>query len=400
MNILYVNTIVIDPIKGGLERNTVAQANYFEKVMGYKTWFLGAQDETMQADARRQHYLPLADVRNIRAPENVEFFKNFLKEHHIDVVINQVGTCKNVSGLAYHARSVGVKLISVFRRSIQSHVEHARYFKYEALKKRHLGFMAPLLSLGIAKKILLSRYRRDHKKHYKNLCANSDRLILLSERYKPHFAECIEEACPPNVIAIPNPYPFAETGAVDLSSKEKEILFVGRFNFPYKRVDLVVRIWAKLFRDFPDWKLRMVGNGPEFDNMVNLAKKLKVERLIFEGFKPAEEFYRKASLSMLTSTSEGFPMALVEALGAGCVPFAFHSFATAFDIIDDGKNGVLVKPFDCGLYAKKLAHLMRDDALRRQMAANAMEKAKEFAAEKVYGKWIAVIESLCPRAKT
>ena len=93
-------------------------------------------------------------------------------------------------------------------------------------------------------------------------------------------------------------------------------------------------------------------------------------------------------------------MVLVEAQGAGCVPFAFQSYASVGDIIDDGKNGVLVKPFDCDLYAKKLAHLMTNDTLRREMAVNAIEKAREFSREKIYGQWIDVFHSLCPRATT
>ena len=399
MNILYLNYFVVDPTRGGIERNTATQANYFE-TLGHKTWYLGFPDETMQADANRQRYFPVILSKNrCDAPENVEFFKNFLKEHKIDVVINQNGLVKGVSRLAFHCRSVGVKLLSVLRGSIKSRVVHARYYKYAALKKRHLGFAAPLLSLGISQKLLLALHKRKYGDHFRDLCAYSDRVILLSEQYKSELTEYVgARECPPNAIAISNPYPFAEIGAVDLSSKKKEILFVGRFDYPpYKRVDLAVRIWAKLFRDFPDWKFRMVGNGPEFDTTVKLAEKLKAERIIFEGFKPSEEFYKNASLLVMTSVSEGFPMTLVETLGAGCVPFAFQSFASVVDIIDDGKNGVLVKPFDCGLYAKKLAHLMKDDALRRQMAANAIEKAKEFAAEKIYGKWIAVIESLLPR---
>ena len=403
MNILYMRTIPIDPVRGGIGRNTTTQANYFEEKLGYKTWYLSSQpDETMQTDVRRQFYLPVIGQENACDPDNVEFFKNFLKEHKIDVVINQNGIStintapRNFNRLAFHCRSVGVKLLSVLRGSIKSHIVHTRYHRHAAIKRRHLGFAAPLLSLGIVQKILLARDIRRRGEHFRDLCQNSDRVVLLSEQFKPELAEYLgTKECPANVIAIPNPYPFAEIGAVDLSRKKKEILFVGRFdNPPYKRVDLAVRIWAKLFRDFPDWQFRMVGGGPELNNTKELAKKLKAERIIFEGFKPSEEFYKEASILMMTSVSEGFGMVLVEAQGAGCVPFAFKSYASVTDIIDDGKNGVLVKPFDCNLYAKKLASLMRNDALRHDMAVNAIEKAKEFSTDKIYGKWLAVLDSL------
>jgi len=399
MNILYLFPAVIDPTRGGIQRNTATQANYLE-TLGHKTYYLAARPvKDWQPDARRQFYLPvLSEDGDYCVPKNVEFFKNFLKEHRIDMVINQKGVGKAICRLAYHCQSVGVKLLSVIRNSIMAPVVNAQYTQYATLKKYGLGFSAPLLSLGISQKILLAFHKWRWREHYKGLCANSDRVILLSEQFKHEIAEYVGQ-CPSNVIAISNPYPFTATGMVDPASKVKEILFVGRFDTTQKRADLAVRIWSKLYREFPDWTFRMLGNGPEFDNVVALAKKLKVERVIFEGFKRADEFYKKASLLMMTSAYEGFGMALVEAQGAGCVPLAFQSYASVVDIIDDGKNGVLVKPFDCDLYAEKLANLMRDDALRRTMAVNAVEKAGEFATEKIYGKWLAVFDDLLSQAK-
>jgi len=385
---------------GGVEKNTATQANYFEQTMGHTTWYLATRpsNPNNRPDAKRQFYLPALGEIVSTIPENVEFFKNFLKEHNIDVVINQMGMDPEVSRLAYHARSVGAKLLSVPRCSINGHIKHARYTRYGMLKKYHVGFLAPLLSLGVSQKIVRMIHKRKFKGHLQEVCANSDWFIVLSEQHKAEIADYLGQ-CPSNVIAINNPYPFAGVGTVDLSAKEKEILFVGRFDSTYKRPDFAVRIWAKLFREFPDWTFRMLGDGPEFNNTVTLAKKLKVERVIFEGFKKSEEFYPKASLLMMTSTSEGFPMTLVESQGAGCVPLAFQSFSSVVDIIDDGKNGVLVKPFDCDLYAKKLASLMKDDARRREMAINAVEKSKEFVTEKIYGKWLAVFDSLFSQAK-
>ena len=399
MNLLYLNYGPVDPLTGGVARVTAAQADYFEKKLGYKTWYLGVPDETKRADASRQFYLPAGANAHYDAPENIEFYKNLLKEYKIDVVINQACWNIAVSRLSYAARSANVKLLSPFHNAIVNFIANTRDSWHARLQRRHLGFVTPLLSLGIVKKTFLLRNERRWRKHFRDLCAYSDRLILLSEQFKPELAQYLGKSCPPNVIAISNPYPFAEVGAVDLAAKEKEILFVGRFDSLQKRVDLAIRIWAKLHRDFPDWTFRLLGDGPDFDKTVALAKKLKAERVIFEGFKNAEEYYKKASLLMMTSTHEGFGMVLVEALGAGCIPCAFQSFASVTDIIDDGKNGVLVKPFDCGLYAKKLANLMKNDTLRRQMAANAIEKARKFSTEKIYKKWIDVIEDLCPQAK-
>ena len=49
-------------------------------------------------------------------------------------------------------------------------------------------------------------------------------------------------------------------------------------------------------------------------------------------------------------------MVLTEAMTFGAVPVAFNSYAAITDIIDDGKNGLLVPPFSHKEFARKLAH--------------------------------------------
>ncbi len=154
-----------------------------------------------------------------------------------------------------------------------------------------------------------------------------------------------------------------------------------------KQPQLLLKIWAKLEPKFPDWSLKMVGGGHEFESIRALAGTLGLKRVSFEGFQKPESYYRDASIFCMTSAYEGWGLVLVEAAAFGCVPVAFDSFAAVYDIIADGENGKLVPAFDLEKYAVTLAELMRDNALRERLVRNALRDVEQFSKEKIYARW-------------
>ena len=90
----------------------------------------------------------------------------------------------------------------------------------------------------------------------------------------------------------------------------------------------------------------------------------------------------------MTSRVEGFSIAVVEAQRSGCVPVAFNSYPVAQELIKDGKNGVLVKPFDEDEYANQLMTLMRNDELLINMRKEGIKKSKEYTIDKIMSQWI------------
>jgi glycosyltransferase involved in cell wall biosynthesis len=112
------------------------------------------------------------------------------------------------------------------------------------------------------------------------------------------------------------------------------------------------------------------------------------------GFQSPEEYYSDSSIFCLTSNFEGFPMVLPEAMAFGVVPFAFDSFPAVHDIIEDGKTGVLVKPFSIKEYADKLAQLMDDGKERARMSENCMKYVTRFSLDNIVNQWVTLINSL------
>ena len=87
-------------------------------------------------------------------------------------------------------------------------------------------------------------------------------------------------------------------------------------------------------------------------------------------------------------------MVLVEAMSHGCVPMAFDSYASVRDIIADGENGVLVKPFSIGEYSRKLIELIDDDERRRAMAVRGMESINRFNTPAIARQWLELFEQV------
>lgn len=80
-------------------------------------------------------------------------------------------------------------------------------------------------------------------------------------------------------------------------------------------------------------------------------------------------------------------MVLTEAMTFGVVPVAFNSYAAITDIIDDGKNGLLVPPFSHKEFARKLGSLMKDEELRREMSKNCVQYVRRFDIQNVADEW-------------
>lgn len=217
------------------------------------------------------------------------------------------------------------------------------------------------------------------RKHLRSIYHQSDAVVILSERFRSEFCRVAGLKTAPKLHALPNP--LLTTPPAALPEKRKEVLYVGRLPWQHKRVDRLLKAWHLLEKDFSDWQLTIVGEGPDMSRYEELSAELNLQHVTFEGRHAPGEYYARASVFCLTSTCEGFGLVLIEAQAAGCVPVAFDSYASVHDIIEDGVNGCLVKPFDIQAYADTLRDLMTDDSKRAQMARVARDSVKRFSTD-------------------
>lgn len=133
--------------------------------------------------------------------------------------------------------------------------------------------------------------------------------------------------------------------------------------------------------------LDVYGDGEERAELEHLAAEVPGVRL--HGFVPdARQHLAQASFLLLTSRSEGFPLVLVEAMAAGCIPIAYDLRYGPADLIRDGRNGFLVKPGDVDALSAAIASLQRMPPRRlAAMRRAAVRSARAFDERRVVATW-------------
>jgi glycosyltransferase involved in cell wall biosynthesis len=197
------------------------------------------------------------------------------------------------------------------------------------------------------------------------------------------------------VAVIPNPValPVRAGAAADPWPGGAPLLLgVGRL-VAQKGFDLLVGAFARVAPGFPDWRLLILGEGPERARLESLAARPGLaERVRLPGVSadPAPA-YRRASLFALPSRFEGFPNALVEAMACGLPVVAADCPSGPAEIVRHGVDGLLVPAGDEAALAAALARLMADPGARRALGDAARGVTERFSLERVLGLWDAVL---------
>jgi len=187
-----------------------------------------------------------------------------------------------------------------------------------------------------------------------------------------------------NIRVIGNP--IREIKVSDEQEKQNIVLMVGRL-IKSKHQDKLIEMFAKVSK--PDWKLMLVGydhlKQQNMARLKTLAKSLDVDRrVVFMGkMDNIEEIYLKSSVFAFTSSSEGFPNAIGEAMAAGLPVVAFDCVAGPSEMIKDNHNGFLVPLFDYELFQEKLELLMNDKEAREVFGKNASNDIRLFSISQI-----------------
>lgn len=186
-----------------------------------------------------------------------------------------------------------------------------------------------------------------------------------------------------NIVVIGNPIGIPATND-DFELREKSILMVGRL-IKTKHQDKLIEMFARVYR--PDWKLVIVGydhlKQKNLEKLIRLANELNVgNHVVFTGKQDnIEAIYRRSSIFAFTSSSEGFPNVIGEAMASGLPVIAFDCVAGPSEMIRDEYNGYLVPLFNYELFEERLSQLMANEELRKKLGKCGKESIKKFARE-------------------
>jgi glycosyltransferase involved in cell wall biosynthesis len=156
---------------------------------------------------------------------------------------------------------------------------------------------------------------------------------------------------------------------------------------PQKGFDMAIETFAALVHSAPEARLCIAGDGSQLDEHKAQARSLGiVEKVVFTGFRSdLPDLLSALDLFWLTSRSEGMPNVLLEAMAAGIPAIAFD-VAGVRELIDNGRDGVVVAQGAVADLARETLALVRDDDRRRAMAVAARKKAGEkFSIDRMVG---------------
>jgi GalNAc-alpha-(1->4)-GalNAc-alpha-(1->3)-diNAcBac-PP-undecaprenol alpha-1,4-N-acetyl-D-galactosaminyltransferase len=202
-------------------------------------------------------------------------------------------------------------------------------------------------------------------------------------------AQWLRTSCNADVVVIPN-----SLRALPAISARREALLisVGRLDVQ-KGYDVLLRAFARTRGTHPEWKLAILGEGPEFASLSQLRDELELGQVAhFHGLvRNVEDWYARAGLLVQASRFEGFPNVLLEAMGMGMAVISTACPSGPAELIDDGVNGRLVPVDDVQALAAAMSDLMRDDRERLRLGQAAVEVRSRFAPEHINAQWETIL---------
>ncbi|RII81800.1 glycosyltransferase family 4 protein [Neopusillimonas maritima] len=196
------------------------------------------------------------------------------------------------------------------------------------------------------------------------------------------------------LFVIPNPLPDALGGGPRASLNADamgryRLVALGRL-VPEKQFSHLIRVFAGLAKQFPDWDLWVYGEGPERTQLESLIQQFDLNQRIFLPGTTANpwDVLREGSLFAMTSRVEGFPNVLLEAMGCGLPCIAYDCPSGPSEIMEGGRAGVLVPLNDEQGYASALGALMANPGTRRQLGQLALQRVlQRFSRPVVLTQW-------------
>lgn len=377
---------------GGLEIVTATLANKFIEEKHNVTIFSFFQAKT-SIENRLCNKIAVYSQKEYRcSDENIKALRKVLIDNKIDIIINQWGL-PYVPILVAHkaANGLNIKIISIHHNDPSA---NGKLYDCNISISNANNEIKKIIF--ICKKSII-RFITSRSMRY--VYNHSDVYQVLSPSFVERFKNFTGIKNPKKLMVQTNPVTI-ETGDFVLkpANKEKEIIYVGRIDYNQKRVYRVIDTWALLEKKYPDWRLTIVGDGVERENIEKQAKALGLKNVSFEGFKSPIEYYKRARILMLTSEYEGFPLVLAECMSFGVVPAVYGSYSAVYDIVNDGVNGIVFpyqkEGFSAENAATQLQKIMHNDAVYNDMAEKAIETSKRYSVDEIYKSWEKTFEKL------
>ena len=190
-------------------------------------------------------------------------------------------------------------------------------------------------------------------------------------------------------LYIPNPqYNFPK----HLSTCDnKRVISMARFT-PQKKLEAVIPYWKLIEDKHPDWELHLYGEGLDKHKMRKAIDENNLKTVFINSYTTkVEEVLASASIYILPSMFEGFPLVLLESMASGLPVVAYDCPFGPSEMIKNGEDGILSEYNKPQVFMEKVLYLIEHDNLRKEMGRKARENSlKYFNIDVIMSKWITV----------
>ena len=203
-----------------------------------------------------------------------------------------------------------------------------------------------------------------------------------------------------NATVMPNPNTFkvlSEAEYEELFPLRRNILLCGRLDaWHVKGIDLAIKMFSMLAKEFPDVDMDISGNGSELsvEKLKAMAEQEGIaNRVHFLGHRnDIIDVYRQHKLFVLSSRTEGFPMVITEAMSQGLPCVSFERLASS--IIIDGRDGLLVDDENIDHMVSAARKLLGNNEVRYLFGKEAIKNVDRFSASRIADRWETMLNKM------
>jgi cellulose synthase/poly-beta-1,6-N-acetylglucosamine synthase-like glycosyltransferase/glycosyltransferase involved in cell wall biosynthesis len=207
---------------------------------------------------------------------------------------------------------------------------------------------------------------------------------------------------PAEKVCVINPgVDFVENVPLRPKTTHPSFIYLGRLK-AYKNIDVAIRAFANVVRQFPEARLSIAGEGEAGPHLVSLAKKLKLERHVYFLGKVKEHdkhlLYSESWAALQPSSTEGWGITVIEA-NMHATPVIARDIAGLRDSVLDGKTGLLVSGDDVKGFSAAMIQIITQEELRARLSMEAVAWARRFDWDLAADKFSSLVDELLHTCK-
>lgn len=369
--------------KAGMERILTAKINYLAEHTDHQLFLLTYEQSgcSLSFDLDKSvHHISINNVLPLRKDYSLlTWFKEYLRaRNHFCISLKKITELIKPNVVVCNVYSFPI-LDLIIRISLSSDIK--------TIIESHTQLSSTFISHKFRYNKVLFFLFRKWDRFILNRLKSTSYVVALTEQDAKDWNPYVND-----VIVIPNFITIEPKPVKDYSVKR--VISAGRYAYE-KGYDMLLKAWAMVINDYPDWELHIYGDGDR-SPYIQISKQLGISNTVFLHSSTsdiAEEFSR-SSIYVMPSRYEGFGLVLVEAMSCGLPCIAFDCPYGPRNIIKSKDDGILVNSEDVDKLKSSFKYLMSDAVVRKSYGLNALNNIKRYNKDVIMGQWLNLFNNL------